>query len=118
MLMFTVELQLGPDWSNVESGLLQPGHGFTEPRHFSWLYGAYLVMMVVCSMPALFLLRESTQVRRSSQTRPAFRAQRIRAKLFGAVAIDKNWNILELWNFAQINNNYIIIIYVTQYNLA
>ena len=27
--------------------------------------------------------------------------------VFGAVAIDKNWNILELWNFAQINNNYI-----------
>lgn len=46
---------------------------FTVELHFSWLYGAYLVMMLVCSMPALFLLRESTQVRRSSQTRLHFK---------------------------------------------
>eukprot|EP00434_Breviolum_minutum_P016543 symbB.v1.2.014583.t1/scaffold1069.1/size140053/7 len=42
---------------------------FTVQLHFSWLYGAYLVMMLVCSMPALFLLKESSQMRPSNQTR-------------------------------------------------
>mmetsp|Transcript_50079 Transcript_50079/g.79938 ORF Transcript_50079/g.79938 Transcript_50079/m.79938 type:complete len:533 (+) Transcript_50079:36-1634(+) len=46
---------------------------FTVKLHFSWLYAAYLVMMLVCSMPALFLLRESSHVRRSSQSRLHFK---------------------------------------------
>lgn len=42
---------------------------FTVQLHFSWLYGAYLVMMLVSSMPALFLLRENSSIRPSNQSR-------------------------------------------------
>ena len=59
LLMFTARLQLG-DPSILKGCSL---------RHFSWLYGAYLVMMLVCSIPALFLLREGSEMRPNTQTR-------------------------------------------------
>ncbi|CAJ1450160.1 unnamed protein product [Effrenium voratum] len=42
---------------------------FSVHVRFTWLYSAYLAFMLICSMPALFILRESVTMRESSNIR-------------------------------------------------